>query len=101
MMQLGCDGGEIYLCANTHPLTFLSEVFVGSGIFRVRFFSSCLSPAFMVIAHAYLLPQSANPAKRARAIVQAVSPSFPPVLCLLFSTSLTIRVNSNTGHTLQ
>ena len=51
--------------------SFVFSVFVGSGIFLVIILKLCNS----LLMACSLLPQSGDPAKRARAIVQAVSPN--------------------------
>lgn len=77
MMQLGCDGGTcIGVPFRSTPLLKYaalfsrrrSAVFVGSGIFHVRSASNLFHPL-----QPYHPFQSGDPAKRARAIVQAVT----------------------------
>jgi hypothetical protein len=75
MMQLGCDGGRQYFVpchANEIDILFF-PVFVGSGIFLVRFPRPkiCLQ-----LIDDFVVLQSGEPAKRARAIVQAVNAEF-------------------------
>jgi pyridoxal biosynthesis lyase PdxS len=78
MMQLGCDGGR-QTFSPVMPTnliqSFVFSVFVGSGIFLVKFVVSIQDPHSLM---ACSLSQSGDPAKRARAIVQAVSPE--PIL---------------------